>query len=408
MVKDMFKSRFFKENRKKFTSEMKKNSIAIFFSKDQIIKGDGEYFDFCDPNIFYLTGIEQANAKLIIHKSKTGIVNEYLFIQKTSKQLEVWEGKKLSKSECVKISKIKNILYLEDFESLFKKIYDKVENLYTTQNKNYTKGKSEYELFVRKLEGKTNLDSLEILKEIRSFKSPEEIKALEKAIAITKSGFDSVKKSLKSCKTEREVEAILSFEYIKQGGKHSYHPIIALGKNACTLHYIENDKKLNKNELLLIDSGCEYMNYKADITRVFPVSGKFTKRQKEVYNSVLDVQKYAISLLKHGILRVDWEKSVNQKMLEKLFELKLCKNPIKMRKDEKRKVLLEYYRHSTGHFLGLETHDIGDYEKPFRDGQVITVEPGIYIDKEEIGIRIEDNVLITEKGCRVLSKGIPK
>ncbi len=403
-------SKFFKRNRVKFGNKLKRNSVAVFFSKDVIVKGDSEFFDFPDSNLFYLTGISQAKTKLLVHKNSKGEINKYVFIVKTSKLIEVWEGAKLSVKESKAISLICNVKYLDEYEEIADKILSKTKNLYYFKNEELKgmENPSEYSDYIRKIKRRYKLNginSFEIIRDLRQMKSKEEISEIRTAMKTTSEAFRYVLRNIKSYKSQQEVEASISYVYTKNLCKHSYHPIVASGKYANILHYIKNDKKFKKNELVLIDSGAEFNNYKTDITRTFPISGRFTKRQREVYRVVLDVQKRAIKMLKPNLLRINWERDVAKMILEKLIELSvITREEFEKNKD----ILRKYYPHRAGHFLGLDTHDLGDFKTPFQVGEVYTVEPGIYIKEEEIGVRIEDDVLITENGCEVLSKMIPK
>ncbi len=400
----MLNSSFFEKNRRKFQEKLKSSSLSIFFSSDENIKGDTEFFDIPDVNLFHLTGINQAKTKFIITNNQV-----YLFIQKTSDYHRIWEGEKLSLNQAKKISGIQNIHYLEEFEEIFEELSKKIKNIYLyKQPKSHSQIISTFEQFIRKTKRKikTNYEnSYEIIRDLRQIKSDEEIKQIQKTMKITQASFEQVRKNLKTFKSEQEVEALLTYNYTKNLAKHAYHPIVASGKNSCILHYIKNNKNFQKNDLLLIDSGAELNNYKTDISRTFPISGKFTKRQKQVYQAVLDIQKFALKNLKPELDRKEWEKQIAYFAADKLIELKLF---TKEQFEKDNSIIRKYYPHSTGHFLGLDTHDIGDYSKPFSQGEVYTVEPGIYIQKENIGIRIEDNVLITKTGCKVLSKAIPK
>lgn len=388
------KPKFFQNNRIKFIEEMKNNSIAIFNSNEKNMKGDEEFFYFNDVNLFYLTGIKQAKTNFLIFK-KNKKIEQYLFVEKTSKFLETWEGHKLSKTEAKKISKIENVLYLEDYESKLLELSKKVKNMYVTNDNSKT--------LLRKLKLKKE-NSLEILSKLRQNKQTDEIKEIKKAMKITKIAFENIISNIKQIKSEQEIEALLTYHYTKNLAKHSYHPIIASSQNSNIMHYIDNNQKLKSNKLILIDSGAEINNYKTDVTRTFP-KAKFTNRQKQVYQAVLDINKNAIKRLKPGVNKREWEKENFELYNTKLIELKLI--PDKSF-EENKKLIREFCSHSTGHFLGLDTHDIGDYKTKFKENDLFTVEPGIYIKKEKIGIRIEDNVLITKKGNKVLSKSIPK
>ena len=415
----MINPSFFKNNRLKFAKQLENSSIAIFFSKDEIIKGDSIYFDFCDENLFYLTGIEQSQTKLIIHKNNQNKTQEYLFIQKKEKQKEVWEGEKLSKSQAKKISKTneKNIYTIDRFEEILnqllkqsKKIYLKEETKTKTTQKEQTKSTSSYKQFTKTIKRKYNKtkqikNSTNILTQLREIKSKEEIKEIQKSIDITKQAFEEILNNKNKIKYEYEIEAILSYNYTKNNATHAFHPIVASDKNACTLHYIKNNQKIKRNSLILIDTGAQINNYKADITRTIPKNKKFNNRQKEVYQAVLNINKFAILQLKPNKNIQEFRKEVFEFTANQLIKLKLITEQ-QYQKDKQ--IAVKYILHSIGHFLGLDTHDQGDYQTKFKTGQVFTIEPGIYIQKENIGIRIEDNILITKNSNKNLSKNIPK
>ncbi len=410
----MYKN-FHLENRKKFIEKIENFSISIFSSKDKIIKGDSEYFDYYDSNMIYLSGLFQANIILLILKEEK-TYEEYLFIEKTNEKIKIWEGEKYSKKDVSEISKVKlkNIFYIEELDDFlkdkilnFKNIYffkdEKIQNpLYHSYNKLLIKIKKNYSL--------NFINSYEIISSLRQIKEKYEIEEIKKAMKITNEAFRQVLEFLKSSKNEAQIEAILTFTYIRNFAKHAYHPIVASGSNSNILHYIRNSNNLKKNQVILIDSGAEYRGYKTDITRTFPIGGKFSKRQKEVYTSVLNVQKYAISMIKAGLNRSEWEKAVRLYLSEELIKLKLIKrekfNVLEF--SEKNKIISKYYPHSTGHFLGLDTHDLGNNNTNFQEGEIYTVEPGIYIKEENFGIRIEDNILVRPDSCEILSYNIPK
>lgn len=415
----MLSKHFFRKNRKKLADLLPENSYALFTAKDPYIKGDGPHFSQTDSNLFYFSGIEQEETLLLIGKEIT-----YLFISRPNPKKELWEGKQLKKNDAKKISGIKEIYYKDEFEKIVSYLFNKKSTLYVPEFIHEISTPS-FEHFLNNLKNKyskiTTSPVTDLIKPLRQIKEKDEINEIKKAISITKQGFISVLKNLKHSKTEADIEAELSYNFTKNKAKHSYHPIVASGINATTLHYIKNNEKLKKNQLVLIDSGAEINNYKADITRTLPISGKFTKRQKEIYGAVLRIQEYAISLIKPGVIRKEYEIEVIKKTAKELVSLKLLPRSkindlIEKLKSspsqEELKRLISYvrpyYPHSTSHFLGLDTHDIGDYNSPMKEGEVITVEPGIYCKKENIGIRIEDNVLITKKGCENLSKAIPK
>ncbi len=418
----MIKKDFFQLSRRNFFEKMDINSIALFYSKDRILKGDSEFFDFPDVNLFYISGIVQPESIVVLYKDSKGNCFEVAFIKKSSKKVETWEGKKLSLNNVKKISGIFDVRYLEEFNNFidnFEKskylfyFYFEDGKFFSRDAENLHNKLSQGEIQIK--------NSYEILKGLRQFKRKEEIYFMKKALKATEKGFLNIISNMKSYRNEKEIEAVLTYTYTKDFCFHSYHPIVASGINACVLHYISNDKLMKAGDLVLIDTGAEFFNYKSDITRTLPISGHFSKRQSEVYQACLNVQKFAIKSLKPGLNRKVWEKKVHFEMAKALFNLRVLSrkdflelekaflnNSEDIGKLKSFEKLKEFYPHSTGHFLGLDTHDIGDYSTPFSEGDVFTVEPGIYIKSEKIGVRIEDNVLITKTGRIVLSKNIPK
>ena len=404
----MIKKEEFILRRNKFSNQMKPNSVAIFFSKESIIKGDSEHFDFCDTNLFYLTGVETSGCKFLVYKDENQKVSEYFFFEEQDERSKLFEGEKLNIENFKKKSGINNIINEKEFQDKFNSL--DFDNVYIFENprKSNLKGKTETKLFKEKIESKHNiLNSFEILRDLRSIKSQDEIEQIKKAIKVTEEGFDNVLKNLKEYSNEADIEAILTYTYTKNKTKHSYQPIVGSGENSCILHYIKNNQDFGKSNIVLIDSGCEYENYKSDITRTYPISGKFSKREKEVYQATLEIQKFALTIIKEGIKYRDYELKILEFVQKKLIGLNLIEED-NLELKENIKKIRKYYPHSTSHFLGLDTHDIGDYEKEFQENQIITVEPGIYINEEKIGVRIEDNILVKKNHCEVLSGDIPK
>lgn len=407
----MLKSSFFTLNRKNLYSSMKKGTIFILFSGDIKKKGDEIYFDFQESNFYYLTGLEEKNCRLVMYKNKQGKCKTILFIEKKDKIKEAFLGKNITKEEVKKISGILELRDMKDFDKVILNLCNKVETINYFNCVNYDFNLREYVTYLknlrRKVKGKKFINLVNNLVELRLIKSKEEVGVIREAMKITRFAFLHVMKSIKTMKNEREVDAILTYNYIKSGARHAYQPICAVGVNACTLHYVKNDTEFSKDDLILIDSGSELFNYKTDITRTFPVKSKFTKRQRDVYEAVLRVQKATIKLMKPGLKFVDLVEKSNEFMAKELIGLGLITQK-QYTKDKK--IIHKYYPHSIGHFLGLDTHDIyvRMLRESFEEGMVFTVEPGIYVNEEGIGIRIEDNVLITSNGCEVLSKNIPK
>lgn len=424
----MLEKKIFTKNRKKLFEKIANDSFAIIHAKDLHIKGDSTYFSQSDPNLFYFSGITQEQSILLICKTNNKLQTKLFIIRPNSKK-EMWEGKKLSKQEAKNISGIQKTYYLDEFESIISEQLKTHKKIYLPENPHEI-GKTEVTLYFDSLKEKFPSHSFlplnPYLKELRQTKEKEEIKEIKKAIGITKKGFLEVLKSISNFKNETEIEGKLTQVFTSNFACHAYHPIVAQNENALILHYISNNSPLKKNKLLLIDAGAQYNQYHSDISRTFPISGKFTPQQKKVYSAVLHIQEYAISLLKPGVNRRKYEINIikktatelikikcipeakTQQLLENLSKQEITTDDYKKNLKELVELVKPFYPHSTSHFLGLDTHDLGDYSSEILEGEVLTVEPGIYIKKKNIGIRIEDNVLITKNGCKVLSKEIPK
>lgn len=411
-------SDFFKSNREDFVRELKDNSIACFFSSDKIIDGDDEDFVIDDKNLFYLTSVLQKDTKFVVTKSRRDdrlVVDYFLFVRKPNKVDKLWNGSLLDKeriSFCSKLLKSQIIYEDEDmsFEDFFDKSCNFFDNIYFYENKvKYTKSVFEYDLFInkikRKFSNKVFLNSKEILTNLREVKKKDEIEQIKNCIKVTKIAFDDVLKNIKSFNNEKDIEAVLIYNYTRNFAQNAFLPIVASSRNSCVLHYKKNDMVLNKNSLVLIDTGARINNYRADISRTFPLSGRFSQRERQIYDLVLDIQEFAISQIRVGVFFKDYETKVLSYVAEKLIE-----NKIFSRRDfvEDSSIVRGYYPHLTSHFLGLDTHDVGNFDGKFKENCVITVEPGIYLKDENLGIRIEDNVLVTKKGAEVLSYEIPK
>ena len=397
---------YFQKNRKNFISKMKDSSIAIFQNGTAPIKdNDTEYPFRTDNNFWYMTGLEIPEAKLIIYPDEPRGKVETLFIPPSNPEIEAWIGKRLTVEEAKEQTGIENVMVLNSFNTMFMRAQSTVENLYICYNDvGFMKGRKPFLDFIEKVKyyypglnlKKANL----ILAELRQIKSQEEIKMINKAINITHKAMINVWENLKPGIFEYEIMADFISIFIKNGCKgFGFEPIIATGRNSATLHYINNNSKLEDGHLILFDLGAEYLNYSADISRTVPVNGKFSKEHKEVYKRVLDIQKELIDFIKPNITF----KEINEKT-EELISGHL----VKLGYIEDKKDFKKYYMHSFGHHLGLSVHDIGPINQPLTKGNVITVEPGIYCYDKGFGVRIEDDILITDNGNEVLSKNIPK
>ena len=404
-------------NRKRYASKVKEGALAAFNSNDSMpTNADGTMPFRQNNDLFYLTGIDQEDTYLILFpESKNPHTKEILFVKETSEHIAIWEGYKHTKQEASEISGIKTVYWSSQFESVFNSLIAESKIIYLNKNEHSRAEKiveTRDDRFIKWCKEKYPLHTYErsapIMQELRQIKSEIEIKLLQEACLITEKAFRRVLKFVKPGVKEFEIEAEILHEFIKNRSRGpAYGSIIASGGNACILHYTDNNEECKKGDLLLMDFGAEYANYAADLTRCIPVSGKFSKRQKEVYNAVVRIQKAAIKLLKVGNNINDYNKAIAELVTQELVGLKIL-TAFDVKKQNKDKPLYKkYFMHGTSHFLGLDVHDVGDKYAKFKEGMVFTCEPGIYIKEENLGIRIENDILITKKGPFDLMKHIP-
>jgi Xaa-Pro aminopeptidase len=409
----------FINNRKRFVNNLKPGSVAVFNANDIMpTNADGTMRFRQNNDLFYLTGADQEETILVIcpdYPDKK--LREVLFLKETSEMIATWEGHKLTKEEARKLTGIETILWTSDFHRIFNTmmVMGGAEHVYLNTNQHYRAEitvETRDARFIKWCREKYPLHKYErsapIMAQLRAIKSKEEIELMQTACNITEMAFRRVLKFVKPGVKEYEIEAEFIHEFIRNGSKgFAYEPIIASGANSCVLHYIENDKVCKTGDVLLLDVGAEYANYNADMTRTIPVNGKFTKRQKEVYNAVLRVKRAAMKLLKPGARYFDYHKEVQKIMEGELIKLKLIdKKDVKNQHADK-PLFMKYFMHGTGHHLGLDVHDTGNMFDTMKPGMVWTVEPGIYIKEEGLGVRIENNVVITKTGLIDLMKNIP-
>ena len=410
-------SQLFIENRKKFAAQLPPNSMAILFASDEMPRSADQAFVFRqNPDLFWLTGIDQEKTILIIYPDcPNPIYREALFLRKTNEIIAVWEGHKYTKEEAKAASGIDKINWTESFEEVLPSLMAYCEHVYLNLNEN-DRAANEVPYkdvrFANELKYKFPAHSIKrlgpIMSKLRSVKHATEIELIQRACNITRDAFIRVCKFMKPGVMEYEVEAEIIHEFIRQRATgHAYTPIIASGYNACVLHYIENNRVCNDGDLVLMDFGTEYANYAADLTRTIPANGKFTQRQKDVYNAVLRVMKQAKTMLKPGAILADYNKEVGNIMETELIGLGLLNKDDVAKQDKENPLYKKYYMHGASHFLGIDVHDIGDRYAPMQIGNVFTCEPGIYIPEEKLGIRIENDILITENGIVDLMQDIP-
>ena len=405
----------FKQNRNKFSKKMSAGGLALFHSNDQMPTNADGLMPFRQNNdLFYLTGVDQEESSLIIyHDMKKNIFKEILFIKKTSDLIKVWEGHKLTKEEAKEKSGIESVIWNDEFDRILNNLITDASCIYISTNEHprakvivETRNARLNKKLKSKYPDKKFKKSANILHQIRSVKENQELNCIKKACDITKKGFDRILKFIKPGVFEYNIQAELIHEFINNNSKgFAYEPIIASGENACILHYTDNNKLLNQGELILMDFGAEFNNYASDLTRCVPVNGKFTDRQKKVYNSVLTVMNEAKTLLKPGVYLSEYEKNVGLLMEKELVILNLLSmNDI--RKNSNSPAYKKYFMHGTSHHLGLDVHDVSGSQQPISEGMVFTCEPGIYIPEEGLGIRLENDVFITKNGTQDLMRDI--
>lgn len=406
----------FFENRRRFTALMQPNSIAIFHSSDEMPRSGDQFLTFRqNPDLFYLTGIDQEESFLILYPdSPRPEYREVLLLKKTNEHIAVWEGHKYTQDEAKKISGVQTVLWNDEFDTIVNLLMVYADTCYINLNENdraVIKVPYRDLRFINDLKERFPLHKFEragrLMQQLREIKSKSEIDLISKACDITDKAFHRVMKVMKPGVMEYEIEAEIAHEFIRNRAWHAYYPIIASGKNACVLHYTDNDKPCNDGDLVLMDFGSEYANYASDLTRTIPVNGKFTPRQRDMYNAVLRVMRQAQKMLKPGTILNDYNNDVGKIMEEELIGLGLLnKDDVKKQNPEK-PLYKKYFMHGTSHFMGLDVHDIGNRFAPMKPGMVFTCEPGIYVPEEGIGIRIENDMLITENAPIDLMSQIP-
>ncbi|MFZ9955010.1 MAG: aminopeptidase P family protein [Flavobacteriales bacterium] len=406
-------SSLFINNRKRFVSKMQKEALAIFHSNDEMPRNGDCFFPFRqNSDFFHLSGIDQEQSVLVLCPNHP--YKEILFVRESDEHTIVWEGKKYSKEEATKVSGIANVFWTKEYDAVITALIEEHGTIYLNANENERARKEvisrdermaialKHEFHRKKYER-----SAPIMQELREIKSKEEVDIIQSACNVTDKAFRRVLCFMKPGVWEYEVEAEISHEFIRNKSVHAYTPIIASGANACVLHYVNNNQKCKKGDLVLMDFGAEYANYASDLTRTIPVSGKFTKRQKDVYNAVLRIMKESTKLLVAGNTLPEYNKEVRGLIERELLKLKLITKSDITREDPKNPAFRKYFMHGISHFMGLDVHDLGNKKQPFQDGMIFTCEPGIYIPEEKLGIRIENDILITAKGPKDLMKKIP-
>lgn len=408
-------ARLFIKNRDLLCNKLSNNSIAIFNSNDVMpTNSDGTMPFKQNSDLFWLTGVDQEESVFVIIK-KENTVEEILFLKETNDLIAVWEGAKLSKKQAIDNSGVQKVYWLTEMDKIIAQNISATDVLYL--NKNIHK-RATLEVQTRddrfrntiktKFPNKQISEIAPLMHSLRFVKSEFEIELIQNACNITEKGLRRILPLIKPGIMEYEIEAELMHEFLSnRSAGFAYQPIIGSGLNSCVLHYIENNQKCKEGEILLMDFGAEYANYASDLTRTVPVSGKFSKRQKDVYNSVLRVMKEATNMLRPGTDHAKMQKEVVRIMEHELIHLGLFDAQDLKNQDQNNPLYKKYFMHGTCHSLGLDVHDVGDAKTPMTEGMVFTCEPGIYIQEEKLGIRLENDILITSDSPKDLMQNIP-
>ncbi len=411
-------SDLFTENRKRYIQQLPQGALAVFNSNDILpSSADGTIKFIQNKDFFYLSGVDQEESILVIFPDAfMDAHREILFLKETDENIARWEGEKLSKSQATEVSGVSNIHWLSDFEKIFRDLMSQAKEVYLNTNEHLRATET-----VETREDRFRKWCMEnyplhqyrrsqpIMHRLRAIKSPLEVEQLQKASDLNTKAFLRVMKIMKPGIKEYELEAEFLHEFVSNGSTgFSYEPIIASGANACVLHYIDNKDVCHVGETVLFDCGCWYNNYASDVTRVFPVNGRFSDRQKQVYEAVLSVQKSALELLRPGNQLHDYHKEVGDLMTSELLQLGLIDKTDVKNQDPNWPAYKKYFMHGTSHYMGLDVHDAGLWTEKMEVGNCFTCEPGLYIPEEGLGIRIEDDIVIGEKDNLNMTSGIPK
>ena len=410
-------NQLFINNRKKFSAKLAKNTIAIFNANDVMpTNADGTMPFRQNNDLFWLSGVDQEESVLVIFPDHTDeSQREILFLKETNEHIAIWEGAKLTKEGALKTAGIKTVYWLNELEGKMAELIGKCNGIYLNKNihsRSASAVETRDDRFRKMISDKFPVTTIHevapIMHKLRAIKSNFEIKLMQNACDITEKGLRRILPFIKPGVTEYEIEAELMHEFLKnRSNGFAYQPIIGSGVDSCVLHYIDNNKACKDGDILLMDFGAEYANYASDLTRTIPVNGKFTNRQKAVYNSVLLVMKEATNMLRPGTIFKEYNAEIGRIMELELIKLGLLDKHDVQKQDAKSPLFKQYFMHGTSHYLGLDVHDVGDFDWPMKEGMVFTCEPGIYILDEELGIRLENDILVTANGPDDLMKNIP-
>jgi len=410
-------SQLFIKNRALFNAKIKGDDLAIFNANDIMpTNADGTMPFRQNNDLFWLSGVDQEESILVLfpnHPDEN--MREVLFLKETNEHIAIWEGAKLTKDGAFKASGIKTVFWLDELEDKLDEMISKCDSMYLNKNI-HSRSASDVQTrddrfrnkIVEKFSGKEIKEVAPIMHELRAIKSDFELKLMQNACDITEKGVRRILPFIKPGVMEYEIEAELMHEFLRnRSNGFAYQPIIGSGIDSCVLHYIENNKACKDGDILLMDFGAEYANYASDLTRTIPVNGKFSERQKAVYNSVLHVMKETTKMLSPGTKFKEYNAEIGRIMELELIKLGLLDKHDVQKQDPLKPLYKKYFMHGTSHYLGLDVHDVGDFDWSMKEGMVFTCEPGIYILEEELGIRLENDILVTANGPDDLMKNIP-
>ena len=410
-------SELFTINRSRFISRMKPGSIALFVSNDEVPRNGDAIHNFQqNSDLYWLSGIMQEDTMVILFPDNPDPkYREVLVLTRPNELKEKWDGKRLRREEATAISGIRTIVWQDSLDGLLQPWIHLADNIYLDTNENDRKAslvRSRDYRFVDEMKERYPLHQYEraakVMKELRAIKTAQEIEVVKKAISITGNTFERIMRFVKPGVMEYEIEAEIVHSFLSQRASgEAYNSIIASGDNARILHYVSNNAECKDGELLLLDFGALYGGYAADLSRTIPVNGKFTPRQKEVYDACLHLHNYAKSILKPGISIIDYTDKVGEEATQQFLKIGLLNNEDVKNEDGENRAYRKYLYHGISHHLGIDVHDLGTRTAPVEAGMLFTVEPGIYIEEEGMGIRIENNIWITENGHIDLFEGIP-
>lgn len=409
-------SKLFVQNRERLRGLLAPNSLVVLNANDvPITNADGTLRLKQNADLYYFSGVDQEESILLLYpEAHEPNMREILFLRETNEQITIWEGHKLTKEEARRRSGVQRIEWLQNFRPIFHRLMCECDRVYLNTNE-HKRASVEVQTrdarFIADTRARYPLHEYrrlaQLMHELRAVKLPAEVETIKHACAITKAGFERVCRFVKPGVNEMEVEAEFAHEFIRRGGDFAYNPIIASGANSCVLHYNDNDQVCKKGQVLLLDVAASYANYNSDLTRTLPVSGRFTRRQRQVYNAVLRVMQGGIKAAVPGKLPRDWQKECELLMQEELLKLGLITRSQVRKQDPDSPALKRYFMHGIGHPLGLDVHDVTHTTRPIQAGWVLTVEPGIYIPDEALGIRLENNIVVGESENVDLMSGIP-